>query len=224
MVDWRRLATPKLMASVAVLLVGLLVLGRTDLSAAEVPPGVPATSEQTAEIASLLRRQERAVFNSLTTGAMTDFPTIFYNDPTIPLGDGSKSAIAQVGTKAIDETMAELTPGPAGGRTGMLSAQIAAGIERQHELADMRADGSIPPSPLSPSDWVDVPFDVFDVLIQGNHATAKLAYGSHEQSEVIDQFTFTQVQGQWYISGVQTMNNPNLRGQQSSSQEQPNRR
>ena len=88
----------------------------------------------------------------------------------------------------------------------------------------MRADGSIPPSPLSPSDWVDVPFDVFDVLIQGNHATAKLAYGSREQSEVIDQFTFTQVQGQWYISGVQTMNNPNLRGQQSSSQEQPNRR
>ena len=116
LVDWRRLATPKLMASVAVLLVGLLVLGRTDLSAAEVPPGVPATSEQTAEIASLLRRQERAVFNSLTTGAMTDFPTIFYNDPTIPLGDGSKSAIAQVGTKAIDETMAELTPGPAGGQ------------------------------------------------------------------------------------------------------------
>ena len=206
------------------LLISLLMLGRTDLSAAEAPPGVPATSEQTVEITSLLRRQERAVFNSLTMGAMTDFPTIFYNDPTIPLEDGFRSAIAQVGTEAITETMAGLEPGPVGGRSGMLSAEIAAGIERQHELADMQAGGSIPPSPLSPSDWVDVSFDVFDVLIQGNHATAKLAYGSREQSEVIDQFSFTQVQGQWYISGVQTMNNTNLRGQQSSSREQPDRR
>ena len=217
-------ATLKLVASAALLLVSLLFLRQADLSAADSPPAVPATSEQTAELTSLLRRQERAIFNSLTAGDLSDFPTIFYNDPTVPLGDRFKSAISQVGAEAIDGTMARLTPGPVGDRTGFLAAQIAGGIERQHELADMHADGSIPASPLSPSDWVDVPFDVFDASIQGDHATAKLAYGSREQSEMIDLYTFTRVNGQWYVSGVRTTNNPNLRNQPSSSQEQPNGR
>lgn len=60
---------------------------------------------------------------------------------------------------------------------------------------------------------MDVPFDVFDVFIQGDRATAKLAYGSRTQSEVIDLYTFTRVGGRWYISGVETQPNPNLMNQ-----------
>ncbi|MDI3340019.1 MAG: hypothetical protein QJR03_05760 [Sphaerobacter sp.] len=215
----------------AVVLLGLVMLARPDRGAGRdavrPDPGVPATAEQVAAFEALLRREERAMFNMLVYGDMHEFPTIYYNDPTVELPESFDWVVRRVGMEAIGAALAGLAPGPRGAETGILSARVALGIERQRQLdawkqaqakaaaegrhptaADLPEGVEPPANPLSPTEWVDVQFDVFDVSIQGDLATAKLAYGSRTQSEVIDVYTFTRVDEQWYISGVETIRNP----------------
>lgn len=239
----RDMVTTSRIGSVA--LAALLMLGAvclaacgiaTSASAVQQPAASPATAEQKAELTSLLRREERAVFTSLVSGDLHEFPTIFYNDPSVPLSTGFKDAMTRVGPDAIAQAIATAANGPRGSGEGFLSARVALAIERQRQLAawneatakaaaegrrpsaaDLPPGMSPPANPLSASEWVDVPFDIYDVMIQGDHATAALAYGSRDQSEVVDTYTFTRVDGHWYISGVNSAINPNLKNQQPVS-------
>lgn len=224
------------LAAGSVAVVALLFAAYFAVGAAQSPPEVPASDTQTTELTTLLRREERAIFDSLVSGNMQGFPTIFYNDPSVPVSGGFTAAISRVGSTAVDQVMTGLASGPRGTGNGLLSAEVALTMERQQQLAayaqakkkaavegrqpqaaDMPAGVDLPASPLNAEDWVDVPFDVYDAVIQGDHATAKLAYGSRQQSEMIDVFTFTNVHNQWYISGVKTIPNPNLSTQQSTT-------
>jgi len=197
-----------------VILLGLVAPGQVRRWVAQSPSAVPATAEQVAEFEALLRREERAVFAMWVSGDMYAFPTIYYNDPTVELPEGFYEAVRRVGAETVEQAMAGLAQAPRGAETGILSAKVALGIERQRQLdawkqaqakaaaegqqptaADLPEGIEPPANPLSPNEWVDVPFDVFDVFIQGDRATAKLAYGSRSQSEVIDVYTFTRVGG-----------------------------
>jgi len=134
----------------------------------------------------------------------------------VELPEGFCEAVRRVGAETVEQAMAGLAQAPRGAETGILSAKVALGIERQRQLdawkqaqakaavegrqptaADLPEGIEPPANPLSPNEWVDVPFDVFDVFVQGVRATAKLAYGSRSQSEVIDVYTFTRVGGRW---------------------------
>ena len=179
-----------------------------------------------------LRRYQRIQFDELVTGDASLFPTIFYNDPKYPVqGDDWQQTIAWAGADAIDAVISSGAPGPVGAESGFLSAKVAEHIVIWENIAAWEAveataaaegraptgeevnslpHGLFPYPRKSAGDWAQVPYHVFDIVIEGNHATAKLAY--IEPTDVIEDYGdvyqivwFTWVEGQWYISQMQSV-------------------
>jgi hypothetical protein len=178
----------------------------------------------------LVRREDRVVFDALVTGDTSSLPTVFYNDPTVPVSIDWKAALERAGDE-VPHTLEGTATGPIGGADGLLSAQIAnivvvwqniraweeieqrAAAEGRQPTADEVASmpyGENPYPRKSPEDWVEFPHYLFDVTIGGDHATATRAFIDPKDvtgdwlaqypGYLVD-YVFTRVDGQWYISG-----------------------
>lgn len=205
-----------------VLVVAVLI--QQEISTAEQvvqPEPVAATEEQLKEFEELLRVDERVTFQALVTGDITEFPKIYYDDPTVTLNSDYHVAIEKAGDR-IQSALTLLEPTSIGNGQGYLSARTAIIINRQDNLAawekaqaeaaaenriatlaDM-PNGEMPYEPKFEDQWVDVPFYVFDGKMWDDHATVKLTYEPPASAALISTYVFTQVDGRWYISGLES--------------------
>jgi hypothetical protein len=183
-----------------------------------------------------LRRYQRIQFDELVSGDASLFPTIFYNEPAYPVQDEDWLQVMDwAGDAAIDAVIASGAPGPVGAESGFLSAKIAEHIEIWKNVqawaaieatatADARSPtydevaslphGQVPFPRKNPADWTYVPFHVFDIVVDSDRATAKLAYIEPEDAvgdwiasygDVYQIVWFSLVDGQWYISRMQSV-------------------
>lgn len=178
-----------------------------------------ADSDEAKMFEALLRKDERMLFEAMVNGDVSQFPTLYYNDPRVDLNDDFDAILERSGNRA-NGLIASLAAGPVGAENGYLTAQVAIILERQDNieaweaaqrkaaaegreptLADM-PNGEIPYVKKTEDQWVDVPFYVFDVKIDGDQATAKLTYEPPETAAMVLTYSFTQVDGRWYISGI----------------------
>lgn len=204
--------------AVAILLTGALI--QADRSDATPSPGTPASIEQVAMFEDLLRLDERISFDAMVTGDLSRFATIYYNDPTVSLNPEYRSQIDRAGSVATD-IVASLSDGPKGSNTGYLTARVAGAVlyrdnvsawqtvleraadeGRQPSIADM-PNNEVPYEPKMADQWVDVPFYVYDVFVNGDRATATLSYAAPEDADSAYIYHFIQVDGRWLICGLE---------------------
>lgn len=199
------------------LLVGALV--QADGGEATPGPGKPATREQVAMFEDLLRRDERITFDAMVTGDLSRFATIYYNDSSVELNVEYRAQIERVGQVATS-AVAVLPDGPKGSGAGYLTARVAGAMlyrdnvaawqtalerasaeGRQPSIADM-PNGEVPYEPKTADQWIDVPFYVYDVFVDGNRATATLSYAPPEDADSAYIYRFIQIDGRWFITGL----------------------
>jgi hypothetical protein len=211
---------------IAVLVAVLAVASWTTLGAAAPNPTgpQPATQAQAKVFEDLLRREERILFNSMVDGDTSLFATIYYNDPSVPLDPSFVAAIDEAGVDQVNAAIATGQPGPKGAERGFLAGEVAATIvmfrnvtaweavaaqaaaEGRTPSADDMPNGETPIPRKSLDEWVDVPFHLFNVTVDEDHATADLDYidpATIDASYVPwywEHYTFTRVDGAWYIT------------------------
>lgn len=205
------------------------------LASAGSPDPRTATAEDVSELTAVFRRYERIFFDARVSGDPAKLSEVLYNDPTVELRpeliELSERYRGQVNNVLRDNA----SDGPIGHENGYLSVRIAYianinyGIEAwQQEQAQARAEGrnaspiNLPPGATpfqrpGASDWdPDVPVQLVNVKIGGDHATADIVFvESEELATYLDRpdpymqhHTFTKVNGRWYISNVWSEGNP----------------
>lgn len=178
-----------------------------------------ATTEQVREFLNVYRGYERLTFDALVSGNTTRFPEVFYNDPTVDIVP-EHAALAEQFQTQVDAVLARVESGPAGAETGFLSASIAEMIAvteqataweaakaaasasgREPTVADL-PEGFQPVERKRPEEWVDVDVHIHNVRIQGEHGWATFTFGTDRLEGNLLHMTFTNVNGQWYISSA----------------------
>lgn len=194
-----------------------------------------ASEDEMRELTDVYRRYERTFFDAMVSGNPAHLSEILYNDPTVEL----RSELVELSERYRD-TVNEVLQGtaanvPVGHEAGFLSAQIAYianmnyGIEAWEQEQEKAQQESREASPVhlppgatpfqrpDPSSWVpDVPVQLLNVKVGGNHATADIVFVKSELlADYLDRpdpymqhYTFTKVDSQWYISNIWSEGNP----------------
>ena len=187
-------------------------------------PITPATAEQKQEFLSLIQKYDRTFFEGWVTGDLSQFPTVFYNDPRYP-PDSIHQDWVDAHRADIDVILAKDPSGPVGSSTGELASEMADVISRRGSDAawnaaqtKARAEGRNPtlkdmpngqPPVMTPqeSDFVQNTFYITDAEIQGGvHAKVSYVIGDPD-SPLFFNLELTKVNDQWYISKYWTTGN-----------------
>jgi hypothetical protein len=202
-------------AGFAALIIGI---GLTQFVDAQPEPADSATGDQEHALVAVFRRFERIMFDAMVTGDASEFPTVFYNDPTVTLS----SEYVSLQTKhrpAVDAILEEARGrGPIGAQEGYLSAKIAEIVEynehanaweeakalalreqRRPTIQDL-PNGMQPIERKLADQWVDVEVYIHDPLIQGEQALATFSFGTDKREGTLLHMTFTRIEGQWYVT------------------------
>ena len=188
-------------------------------------PTTPATSEQKQAFMTLIQQYDRTFFEGWVTGDLSQFPTVFYNDPQYP-PDPTYQKLVDAHRTDIDAILGKEPTGPVGSSTGELSSEMADVISRRASNAawevaqtTARAAGRNPtlkdmpngePPILTPqeSDFVQNTFYITDAEIQGDtHAAVAYVIGDPNET-LFYHFELTDVDGKWYISKYWMTGNP----------------
>lgn len=173
---------------------------------------------------SLIQRYDRIFFEGWVTGDLSQFPTLFYNDPQYP-PNSTRQDLVNAHRAEIDSILVKNPSGPVGSRTGELASEMADVISRRTSdaawkaaQAKARAEGRNPspndmpdgrPPVMTPqeSDFVHNTFYITDAEIHGDvHAKVTYVIGD-PNSTLFFNWELTKVNGQWYISKYWTSGN-----------------
>ncbi len=162
------------------------------------------------------------MFEALVTGDYSQYSAIYHNDPAIDMHPDYLQVLSLHGDEAR-AIVSTLEGDVNGATTGYLTARIASLISYQEnvaawETAQARAavEGQMPsvldlPEGTAPMErktldqWIEPDYQLFDVKVGNDHASAKMAFGPPEAGGQILAYEFTRVNGQWYISYMESL-------------------
>lgn len=235
---WYHSLLPSLSKRLVISLIGILALltavtwGSLALAGSSEPRA--ASDDQVTELTDVFRRYERTFFEAMVSGDPTHLSEILYNDPTVELQPELIELSARYHDKVKEILQQTAMSAPIGSATGFLSAQIAYvanmnfGIEAWKQEQEKARQESREASPVhlppgatpfqrpAVENWIpDVPVQVLNVKIGGNHATADIVFVESElladylngSDPYMQHYTFTNVDGQWYISNIWSKGN-----------------
>lgn len=202
--------------------VAILVLTEAVGPANSTPTATPATAQQRQEFSDLIQRYWQVFFHGWTTGDLSQFPTVFFNDPSEHFNTHTQQELTrQGGTVATILAKRSLRPGE--GRTGMLSAQMADVLDRRQSVQlwdaaqnkaasegrqatlDDMPDGRIPV--FAPENWVEKKVFLTQAFVNGDHATAVYVFDNPD-SPLLYHVDLIQVEGSWYVTNYWVTGNP----------------
>ena len=212
-----------LMALVTATALILAALALTESGTAEPGQTIAITSDAEArEFEELIRRDQRILFEATVTGDYSLYATIYHNDPAVDMHPDYLQVLSQHGDEART-AVATLGGDVNAATTGYLTARIASLISYQKNVAAWEAaqskavaedrnpsvvdlpEGSSPMERKTLDQWIEPDYHVFDVKLSDDHATAKVAFGPPEAGGQILAYEFTRVNGQWYISYMESL-------------------
>ncbi|RIK41908.1 MAG: hypothetical protein DCC58_11775 [Chloroflexi bacterium] len=194
----------------------------------------PASADEVATLAELVERAEYAIFLADVTGDPSSFPTVFYNDATVQLHPEYGVVLSRVSREDVRLALDAAAPDPVGDETGLLSAYTAIVLDNERsrdawaeEEEKAAQEGRAPSAENMPgfevprprhqwSDWGWSPRSLFAVMIDGEHATAWVAYEdlagqpADYMPDPAMRYVFTRVEGQWYVSNLEMVPGPNV--------------
>ena len=181
---------------------------------APLPPASPADH---AELATLVRAEQRILFDAIVSGDPALFPTVYYNDPTVKMHPDYLYSLRLYGDEAR-ATLATLAGGPIGAEDGYLTARIASLIYGERYTAAWEAvvattaaegrqpsiddlpEGFVPMERVTADRWIEPEYHLFDVRASAGRGSAKVAFGPPEAGGQVVAYEFARVDGRWYVS------------------------
>ncbi len=193
----------------------IVTCARSGLPAPAILPGAPPAVQ--AELAALVRAENRILFDAIVSGDPSRYPTLYYYDPTVKMHPDYEHSLSLYGDEAR-ATLATLSGGPIGAQDGYLTARIASLIYGERNtaaweaaIATASAEGRQPsiddlPEGFSPMErvtadrWIEPGYHLFDVRASADRGSAKVAFGPPEAGGQVLSYQFARVDGRWYVS------------------------
>lgn len=206
---------------VAALSVLIIALAQVDRGTAAPEAQNEVDAGEYPELLELVNRDQRILFEATVTGDFSLYPTIYYNDPAVRMHSDYQLVMQEYGEEA-KAALGSLNIEAGGGDSGYLTARIASLLSGQAnmeawESAKAKADsedrdvtindlpeGFTPIERPSLDDWVGQSLTLFDVKVGANTGSAKVAAGNPKAGGQILSYEFIQVDGQWYISYMES--------------------